>query len=136
MEKILKSGLILVLLGFSLQSYSATVPAQAFSRANCLAYIPTFGYGKYNESISYDLLTGDHRMGVASKQKESRTGVIRQRDSGDILGKRARAAYLDDSKDPRYWVVNGFHRETLDNSRKVYINTVAQGCNVHFDQIY
>ena len=138
----MKSSLIFLVMGFSLNSYSATIPAQTFSRANCKVYIPSFGYGYYNESISYDVLTKDlltgsnHKMGVATKQKESRTGAIRQQDSGDVLGKRARAGYVDSPSDPRFWVVNGYHRETLDNGRKVYVNTVAQDCNLHFDQFY
>lgn len=92
---------------------------------------------KINESISYDLLTGTHNnMGVATKQKENRTSATRQQDSGTVSGRRARAGYVDSPSDPRFWIVNGYHRETLDNGRKVYVNTVAQDCNLHFDQFY
>ena len=35
MKRIMKSSLIFLVMGFSLNSYSATIPAQTFSRANC-----------------------------------------------------------------------------------------------------
>lgn len=122
----------------SSQAFSATVPAQTFSRANCKFLIPApgLGYGYYNESVSFDLTTGNHKMGVATKQKEKLTNVTRQKDSGNVVGKRARAGYVDDSNDKRFWTVNGYHRETLDNGKKVYVNTVAQGCNLAIDQFF
>ena len=39
MKRIMKSSLIFLVMGFSLNSYSATIPAQTFSRANCKVYI-------------------------------------------------------------------------------------------------
>ncbi|MFX6811588.1 hypothetical protein ABTH44_18235, partial [Acinetobacter baumannii] len=48
----MKSKIFLGLISFiSFSTYAATVPAEAFSRANCKFYVPGFGYGWYNESI-------------------------------------------------------------------------------------
>ncbi|WP_352311038.1 hypothetical protein [Psychrobacter sp. W2-37-MNA-CIBAN-0211] len=133
MKKILY-GCIVASTFLTLNAHSATVPAEAFSRANCKVYIPTLGYGWYNESISYDALTGQHRMGVATDQKATNRNASRNTDSGNLLGRRARAGYVDNSSDSTFWNVNGYHRETLDNGRKLYFNTAARDCNLHFGQ--
>lgn len=53
----MKVKIFLGLISFiSASPYAATVPAEAFSRANCEAYIPSFGYGWYNESRTYAVL--------------------------------------------------------------------------------
>lgn len=117
--------------------YTATKPAQAFSRANCEAYIPSFGWKLFNESVSYDAFKGKHYMGVVSKQKrQNNHKITRQADSGNHYGYRARAGFEDDRKSMVRWIVNGYHRETLDNGKKVYVNTVATGCNLAFDQFF
>ena len=58
MKRIMKSSLIFLVMGFSLNSYSATIPAQTFSRANCKVYIPSFGYGYYNEYPTLNTFRG------------------------------------------------------------------------------
>lgn len=113
---------------------ASTVPAEAFSRANCKVYIPTLGYGFYNESISYDAFTGQHKMGVSTNQKATNRNATRNTDSGNVVGRRARAGYVDNSSDSTFWNVNGYHRETLDNGRKLYFNTAARDCNLRFGQ--
>ncbi|EPJ3660008.1 hypothetical protein ACSR4G_18190 [Acinetobacter baumannii] len=42
----MKSKIFLGLISFiSFSTYAATVPAEAFSSANCKFYVPGFGYG-------------------------------------------------------------------------------------------
>ncbi len=127
-------GFVIAFAFFTLNANSATVAAEAFSRGNCKVYIPSYGYGWFNESISYDALTGQHTMGVSTNQKATNRNTLRNRDTGNLRGYKARAGYVDNPSDPTFWVVNGAHRETLDNSRKIYFNTTARDCNLHFGQ--
>ena len=43
------------------------------------AYIPSFGYGWYNESISYDALTGVHKNLYVKTDQKATNGNQRKR---------------------------------------------------------
>jgi hypothetical protein len=116
----------------STQAMAATVAAEAFSRGNCRAYIPGYGYGWYNESISYDALTGTHYNLFAKSSQTNRRGVpARSNQSNNPAGYRVRAGYVDPISDPTFWYITGAHRETLDSGRIVSFNTSATDCNLH-----
>lgn len=120
----------LTLIGLmSTVTYSATVPAEAFSRGNCKIYIPGFGYGWYNESISYDALTGVHKNMYAKTDQKATNGNQRTDNSSNPSGYRVRAGYVDPTSDTRFWNVSGTHYETLDNGRAVSQYSYAKDCN-------
>ncbi|APJ20455.1 MULTISPECIES: hypothetical protein [Acinetobacter] len=131
----MKVKIFLGLISFiSASPYAATVPAEAFSRANCEAYIPSFGYGWYNESISYDALTGVHKNLYAKTDQKATNGNQRTDNSSNPSGYRVRAGFVDPKSDKRFWNVSGTHYETLDNGRAVSQYTSAKDCNFKFGQ--
>ncbi len=131
----MKFKIFLGLISFvSASTYAATVPAEAFSRANCEAYIPNFGYGWYNESISYDALTGVHKNLYAKTDQKATNGNQRTDNSSNPSGYRVRAGFVDPKSDKRFWNVSGTHYETLDNGRAVSQYTSAKDCNFKFGQ--
>ncbi len=99
----MKFKIFLGLISFvSASTYAATVPAEAFSRANCEAYIPSFGYGWYNESISYDALTGVHKNLYAKTDQKATNGNQRTDNSSNPSGYRVRAGFVDPKSDKRF----------------------------------
>ncbi|ENW81282.1 hypothetical protein F909_02573 [Acinetobacter sp. ANC 3929] len=126
----LKKILFTTCLVFSASSvFSATVPAEAFSRANCKFFVPGFGYGWYNESISYDALTGQHKNMYAKTDQKATNGNTRTDNSSNPSGYRVRAGFVDPTADTRFWNVSGTHYETLDSGRAVSQYSSAKDCN-------
>lgn len=121
---------------FSSPVYAATVPADTFSRANCEVAIPwpDLGYGYYNESISFDSLTGVHKNLLVKTSQTSNKGLSRATQSSNPSGYRARAGYVDKISDTNYWNVQGSHYETLDSGRAVSFYTSATTCNHRLGQ--
>ncbi|ENX05787.1 MULTISPECIES: hypothetical protein [Acinetobacter] len=115
--------------------FSATVPAETFSRGNCKFYVPKIGYGWYNESISYDALTGKHKNMYAKTDQKATNGNIRTDHSSNPDGYRVRAGFVDPTTDNRFWNVSGTHYETLDSGRAVSQYTSAKDCNGKIGQI-
>ncbi|MGN5765668.1 hypothetical protein ACNQO6_15135 [Acinetobacter calcoaceticus] len=132
----LKKLLLLTSLILSAPSvFSATVPAEAFSRSNCKFYVPKIGYGWYNESISYDALTGQHKNMYAKTVQKATNGNTRTDNSSIPEGYRVRAGFVDPTTDARFWQVSGTHYETLDSGRAVSQYTSAKDCNGKIGQI-
>lgn len=131
----MKSKIFLGLISFiSFSTYAATVPAEAFSRANCKFYVPGFGYGWYNESISYDALTGVHKNMYAKTDQKATNGNQRTDNSSNPSGYRVRAGFVDPTSDTRFWNVSGTHYETLDSGRAVSQYSSAKDCNGEIGQ--
>ena len=66
------------------------------------AYIPSFGYGWYNESISYDALTGVHKNLYAKTDQKATNGNQRTDNSSNPSGYRVRAGFVDPKSDKRF----------------------------------
>lgn len=142
MKLIKKSLLVFILCSFIQNTYTASSPAQGFSRANCLASIPTQGDGYFNESVSYDLdfdkdsssLLAKHNMTVYTNQKNNCNSDVRRNTVVNSSGYRARAGYVDDANSKILWVVDGVHEEYLDNGARVVELSSAKDCNLAINQ--
>ena len=66
------------------------------------AYIPSFGYGWYNESICYDALTGVHKNLYAKTDQKATNGNQRTDNSSNPSGYRVRAGFVDPKSDKRF----------------------------------
>lgn len=66
------------------------------------AYIPSFGYGWYNESISYDALTGVHKNLYVKTDQKATNGNQRTDNSSNPSGYRVRAGFVDPKSDKRF----------------------------------
>ncbi|MBP2604533.1 hypothetical protein [Acinetobacter calcoaceticus] len=114
-------------------STAATVPAQTFSRANCTFAWPGMGSGYFNESISYDALTGSHNMSATTSQIANNSNT-RGKTGYQPNGYRAYAGYTDPFSDTRKWTVSGSHYEVLNNGSVVRSNSRATTCNIDISQ--
>lgn len=130
-KRLLFIGLILT----APAGFSATVPAEVFSRANCKFYIPKTGYGWYNESISYDALSSQHKNMHTKTEQKANTGNTRTENSNTSESYRAKAGFMDPSTDTKFWNVTGTHYETLDSGRAVSQYTAAKDCNGKIGQV-
>lgn len=143
MKNIKKPLLAFILFSFIQHTYTASTPAQGFSRANCDATIPTQGYGKFNESVSYDLdvdlnsssLLAKHNMVVTTSQKNNCNTDMRGHSTSNPSGYRARAGYVDRMDSKVRWFVEGAHVEILDNGSRVMELSSAIDCNLVINQI-
>lgn len=143
MKNLKKILLISLSFIFTQNTYTASSPAQAFSRANCKATIPTQGYGQFNESVSYDLdidLTSSslllkHNMEVGTYQRNNCNIAPRGHSVSNPSGYRARAGYVDDMLSDIEWLVEGTHMELLDNGASLMELTYAIDCNLVINQL-
>lgn len=140
MNNINKILCLVIIYSFTQSTYTASTPAQAFSRANCLASIPTQGDGKFNESVSYDLnldskeILTNHNMTVTTFQSNNCNSNVREQTVSNPNGYRARAGYVDYQHNDVAWFVEGTHVEILDNGSKVMELTSAVDCNLVANQ--
>lgn len=142
MKNVNKSLFIFVILSFSTKIYTADEPAQAFSRANCDAIIPTQGYGKFNESVSYDFdldvnsssLLAKHNMTVTTIQSNNCNSDIRSHGVNNPNGYRARAGYVDRMDSKVEWLVEGRHVEVLNSGTTLIELSSAIDCNLVINQ--
>ena len=142
MKNIKKPLLVFILFSFIQSTYTASTPAQGFSRANCDAAIPTQGYGKFNESVSYDLdialnsssIFAKHNMTVTTSQKNNCNTNMRSHSISNSSGYRARAGYVDRMDSKVQWLVEGAHVEILDNGSRVMELSSAIDCNLVINQ--
>lgn len=140
--KNIKKVFISVIFIFSSNAYTADEPAQTFSRANCDATIPTQGYGKFNESVSYDLdidlnsssLLSKHNMTVTTSQRNNCNTDIRGHSVSNPNGYRARAGYVDRMDSKVQWLVEGKHVEILDSGITLIELSSAVDCNLVINQ--
>lgn len=127
---------------YSPNVYTADQPAQTFSRANCDATIPTQGYGKFNESVSYDLdmdlnsssLLLKHNMTVTTLQRNNCNRDMREHSVSNPNGYRARAGYVDRFDSKVQWLVEGKHIEILDSGMTLIELSSAVDCNLVINQ--
>lgn len=142
MKNLNKTLFIFVIFSFTQNTYTASSPAQTFSRANCKATIPTQGYGQFNESVSYDLdvdsnsssLLAKHNMTVTTSQSNNCNSDMRMHSVSNPDGYRARAGYVDRMDSNVQWLVEGAHVEVLDNGSRIMELTSAIDCNLVVNQ--
>lgn len=129
MKNLKKTLFTFLLFSLTTEAFSAVTRAQAFSRANCHEPV------SFNESISYDLLTGIHKEMLVRTIQNSTCGKYRELPGYNSAGFRVRAGFVD-LVDSTVWAVKGVHQELLDNGTISRATTSATDCNLELDQWY